>query len=85
MTALEVGEFCRTTAFPNDLIVYEDKEGNMHEIFGARRVRADGIPYIILSETYRGFEFKTERADRVLTETLNEFNENYFNHRDGKM
>lgn len=85
MTALEVGEFCRTTAFPNDFIVYEDKDGNMHEIYGARRVRADGIPYIVLSETYRGFEFKTERANEELTETLNEYNEHYFNHRDGKI
>lgn len=85
MTALEVGEFCRTTAFPNDFIVYEDKDGNMHEIYGARRVRADGIPYIILSETYRGFELKTEKATEELTEVLNEYNERYFNHRYGKI
>lgn len=83
MTADEVGEFCRI-ANRNEMIVYEDKDGNMHEIYGARRVRADGIAYIILSETYRGFEFKTERATEELTEALNEYNEHCFNHRNGK-
>lgn len=84
MSADEVAEFCRT-AYRNEMIVYEDKNGNMHEIFGARRVRADGIPYIILSESYRGFEFKTEKADEALTEALNNYNDYYFEHRDGKI
>lgn len=84
MTADEVSEFTRCSN-KGELIVFEDKDGNMHGIFGARRVRADGVPYIILSETYRGFGFKTERADEELTETLNEYNEHYFNHRDGKI
>lgn len=84
MSADEVAEFCRNSC-KGELIVYEDKNGNMHEIFGARRVRADGIPYIILSESYRGFEFKTEKADEALTEALNEYNDYYHNHRDGKI
>lgn len=84
MTADEVAEFCRI-ANRNEMIVYEDKDGNMHEIYGARRVRADGIAYIILSENYRGFEFNvTQKADEALTETLNKYNEYFFNHRYGK-
>lgn len=83
MTADEVAEFARL-GNKGELIVFEDKDGNMHEIYGARRVRADGIPYIILSESYLGFEFKTEKAPDELTSILNEWNEYYFNKRAGK-
>ena len=62
----------------SDLVVFQDKQGNIHDVFGARTMRVDGARYLILSEKYLGFELRIDKPTQELTDQLNTFNDEYF-------
>ena len=54
---------CASNCFKGTHVVFEDKSGNLHEIYTAIRVRySGGIPMLILKETFADeFEFKVDK------------------------
>ena len=60
-----------------DEIVYEDADGNLHEVWTAVRIRYFGSNKIILRETTRNdFEFSVDKnPPQELIDRLEEYNE----------
>lgn len=78
MTASELGESCRH-CMRNDLVVFEDTDGNIHEVYTAMRVRyRGGRPWLILRETTaRDFFLEVKQPPQELIERLEEYNEKH--------
>ena len=78
MTASELGERCRH-CMRNDLVVFEDADGNIHEVYTAMRVRCkEGRPRLILRETTaRDFFLEVKQPPQELIERLEEYNEKH--------
>lgn len=60
-------------------VVFEDADGNIHEIFSVMKVRyKDGSPKIILRETTANdFFFEVTMPPQELIDTLEEYNEKH--------
>ena len=78
MTASEIGECCRH-CMRDDLVVFEDADGNIHEVYTAMRVRyKGGRPWLILRETTaRDFFLEVKQPPQELIERLEEYNEKH--------
>lgn len=78
MNASEVEECCRH-CMRNDLVVFEDAQGNIHEIYTATRVRyIGGRPYLILRETTANdFFLQVKQPPQELIDRLEEYNEKH--------
>ena len=78
MTASDLGECCRH-CMRNDLVVFEDADGNIHEVYTAMRVRyKGGRPWLILLETTaRDFFLDVKQPPQELVERLEYYNEKH--------
>ena len=63
----------------NDLVVFEDADGNIHEIYTAIRVRyIGGRPYLILRETTtKDFFLQVKQPPQELIDRLEDYNEKH--------
>jgi hypothetical protein len=63
----------------NDLVVFEDADGNIHEVYTAMRVRyKEGRPWLILRETTaKDFFLEVKQPPQKLIERLEEYNEKH--------
>ena len=78
MKAYEVQECCRH-CMRDDLVVFEDADGNIHEIYTAMRVRyIGGRPYLILRETTaKDFFLQVKQPPQELIYRLEDYNEKH--------
>lgn len=64
---------CVSTFGTSDLVVFRDKEGKFHKVNSFKRVRADGVPMVIFSESYAiDFPFVLKEPPKELLDYLNE-------------
>jgi hypothetical protein len=63
----------------NDLVVFEDADGNIHEVYTAMRVRyKGGRPWLILRETTaKDFLLEVKQPPQELIESLEKYNEKH--------
>ena len=63
----------------NDLVVFEDADGNIHEVYTTMRVRyKGGRPCLILRETTaKDFFLEVKQPPQELIERLEEYNEKH--------
>ena len=78
MTASELRECCGH-CMRNDLVVFEDADGKIHEVYTAMRVRyMGGRPRLILRETTaKDFFLEVKHPPQELIERLEEYNEKH--------
>ena len=78
MTASEVGECCRH-CMKNDIVVFEDADGNIHEVYSVMRVRYRGSkPKLILRETTaKDFFLEVKQPPQELIDKLEEYNKKH--------
>lgn len=78
MKAYELAECCRH-CMKDDLVVFEDADGNIKEIYTAMRVRyIGGRPYLILRETTaKDFFLQVKQPPQELIDRLEDYNEKH--------
>ena len=78
MTTSELKDCCGH-CMKNDLVVFEDADGNIHEIYTAIRVRyIGGRPYLILREiTTKDFFLHVKQPPQELIDRLEDYNEKH--------
>ena len=55
----------------NERVVFRDAEGKFHDIHSWQRVRADGVPMVILRETFSGdYPFILKEPPKELLEYM---------------